>query len=70
MLEVDTCGFSCPQPVLMFHQAIQKDNPTSLVVIVDNQASLENVSRAAAKKGYQVTATKVDSSVTRLEMHK
>ena len=70
MREVDTRGFSCPQPVLMFHEAVKDNADEPLDVLVDNQASLENVTRAAQKKGYQVTAHDVDGTVTRLELRR
>lgn len=51
---LDTRGLSCPQPVIMVHQAFQ-NNPHSLEVLVDNEASRENVTRAAQNKGWGVT---------------
>ncbi len=55
MITLDTCGLSCPQPVLMLLQQIKKDAADVLVVIVDNEASLENVTRAAQNNGYVVS---------------
>jgi TusA-related sulfurtransferase len=57
--EIDARGLSCPQPVLMTLQAIQQGE-NELSVMVDNEASFENVSRAATAKGY--TVVKVDQS--------
>ncbi|MBQ7585273.1 MAG: sulfurtransferase TusA family protein [Desulfovibrionaceae bacterium] len=70
MREVDTRGLSCPQPVLMFHMAIKEEPNGPLDILVDNPASLENVTRAAQKQGFQVTAKSEDSQVTRLELRK
>lgn len=50
---IDTCGLSCPQPVLLLHKAIQAQK-NSIDIVVDNEASRENVSRAALKHGYQI----------------
>ncbi len=55
MKELDTSGFSCPEPVIMTKKAL-KDNPEGLDVIVDNRASKENVTRYATALGYKVSA--------------
>ena len=47
---IDTCGLSCPQPVLMVHEAARSGDK-ALDVLVDNEASRENVTRAAEKLG-------------------
>ena len=52
---IDASGLSCPQPVLLVHQAI-KQGVKELDVLVDNEASRENVTRAAEKNGYLVRA--------------
>ena len=55
MRTIDTRGLSCPQP---------------LDVLVDNEASLENVTRAAEKKGWNVTPKDEGEGVFRLELRK
>ncbi|MBO4369648.1 MAG: sulfurtransferase TusA family protein [Desulfovibrio sp.] len=70
MREVDTRGLSCPQPVLLFHQACAENEEEPLDILVDNEASLENVSRAARKKGWTVNAKAEADGVTRLELRK
>jgi len=52
---VDARGLSCPQPVLMTMDKIKQLGQGELVVLVDTQASRENVSRAAMSKGWEVT---------------
>ncbi len=47
---VDARGLSCPQPVLMFMQAVQSSQDRDFVVLVDTDASMENVTRAAESK--------------------
>lgn len=64
---IDTCGLSCPQPVLMMHEAARSGGK-ALDVLVDNEASRENVTRAAEKLGFTVTAVEQDSMVCRLEL--
>ena len=66
---IDTCGLSCPQPVLMVHEAARSGDK-ALDVLVDNEASLENVTRAAEKKGWNVTPKDEGEGVFRLELRK
>ncbi len=54
-ITIDARGFSCPQPVLMFMEAIKSGNESTIIVLVDTDASKENVSRAAESKKYTVT---------------
>ena len=51
---VDTRGYICPAPVLMVQKAL-KDGPAKVEVLCDAQAAVENVTRFARSKGYQVT---------------
>ncbi len=51
---VDARGLSCPQPVLMTLDEIKADAADELLVLVDNDASKENVSRAAQSRKWQV----------------
>ena len=52
---VDARGYSCPKPVLMTEEEINKNNPSELVVLVDNRAAEKNVANFAMSKGYKVT---------------
>ena len=67
---IDTRGLSCPQPVLMFLTAAKADEQGPFSVLVDNDASLENVSRAARNRGFDVAATTENEGVTRLDITK
>ncbi|MBW1798426.1 MAG: sulfurtransferase TusA family protein [Deltaproteobacteria bacterium] len=51
---VDARGLSCPQPVLMTMDEIEKVNKGEIQVLVDTDTSKENVSRVAESKGWQV----------------
>ncbi|MCD4720490.1 MAG: sulfurtransferase TusA family protein [Desulfobacula sp.] len=53
-ITIDARGFSCPQPVLMFMEAVKSGNEKEIIVLVDTDASKENVSRAAKSKKYTV----------------
>jgi len=67
---IDTRGLSCPQPVLLFLNALKGDAASAFSVLVDNDASLENVSRAARNRGFSVTTSDEGQGVTRLEIEK
>ena len=54
---IDARGYSCPMPVVMVQKAVKGKNPDTLEVIVDNQCSVENVTRFAKNSGYQVTVS-------------
>ena len=45
---VDARGYLCPMPVVMVQNAIKKDNPAALEVLVDNETAVENIKRFAA----------------------
>jgi tRNA 2-thiouridine synthesizing protein A len=51
---VDARGLSCPQPVLMTMDEIKKGSREEIIVLVDTDASKENVARAAVSKGWKV----------------
>lgn len=67
---IDTRGLSCPQPVLMFLTAAKADEQGPFSVLVDNDASLENVSRAARNRGFAVSTTEEDEGITRIDIRK
>ena len=67
---IDTRGLSCPQPVLMFLTAAKADEQGPFSVLVDNDASLENVSRAARNRGFTVSTTEEGEGVTRIDIRK
>lgn len=51
---VDARGLSCPQPVLMTLRKINNLSSGEIEVVVDNEVSRENVSRAATNAGWQL----------------
>lgn len=55
---IDARGLSCPQPVLMFMDAVSSSADKELIVLVDSDASMENVTRAAESKNCTVTVTR------------
>ena len=53
MNKIDTCGTSCPQPVLMTKKALVS-NPDEIEVLVDNNTSKINVKKFLSSKGYSI----------------
>jgi len=56
MKKIDTCGMSCPQPVLMTKKALEESSE-GLDIIVDNNTAKGNVERFLKNSGYKVTIT-------------
>lgn len=52
---IDACGLACPAPVLLVKDAVERQNLQALTVLVDNEASNENVTRFLRSRGYAVT---------------
>jgi len=67
---VDARGLSCPQPVLMTLDEIKKTSEPELVVLVDTEASKENVSRAVESQGWKVREIKEDGENYQLDIQK
>ncbi|NLY67906.1 MAG: SirA family protein [Tissierellia bacterium] len=53
MEKVDARGISCPQPVLMAKNAIEK-SPEGIDILVDNNTAKNNVSRFLKNQGYKL----------------
>ena len=60
---VDTRGLSCPQPVILTKNAINKGN-FPVEVLLDSTTSCENVTRMAEKNGCKVTLTEQNDEYT------
>lgn len=65
---VDARGLSCPQPVLMALEAIKQTAADELVVLVDTEASRENVGRAVSGQGWQVRSITEENETYRMEI--
>ena len=61
MKTIDTCGMSCPQPVLMTKKALDVERD-GVDVIVDNNTAKENVQRFMENAGYNVVIEKTDDT--------
>lgn len=67
---VDARGLSCPQPVLLAMQAMRAAGTGEIEVLVDNEASRENVGRAAQSQGWTVAVADLDNGEFRLDLAK
>jgi TusA-related sulfurtransferase len=61
MKTIDTCGMSCPQPVLMTKKALDEEKD-GIDVIVDNNTAKENVQRFMKNAGYSVEIEEKDGT--------
>jgi TusA-related sulfurtransferase len=67
---VDARGISCPNPVLMMLDEINKVKRGEIVIMVDTDTSKENVSRAAKTQGWDVFDIKPESTGYRITIKK
>lgn len=51
---IDCRGLACPAPVLRVKETIEREEVPCLVMLVDNEAARENVSRYLSRSGYMV----------------
>lgn len=68
--QVDARGLSCPQPVLLTMDKLRTLNQGEVVILVDADTARENVSRAAASLGWQVTAVQPEGDDYRIFLQK
>ncbi len=69
MNEVDCLGLSCPMPVVMTKKELKK-NPEGAIVLVDNVAAKENVTRFAKTMGYSVSIEEAENGSWKLRIEK
>ena len=67
---IDARGLACPLPVLKVQQAVKKDAPATLEVLVDNEAAVQNVTRFANNAGYQVKVKELEDEEYSLTLSK
>ncbi|MEA1934619.1 MAG: sulfurtransferase-like selenium metabolism protein YedF [Thermodesulfobacteriota bacterium] len=60
MKEIDVRGLACPAPVLRTKNAIEENNLNSIKVLVDNEASMQNVDRFFKSRGFEVSVREKD----------
>lgn len=61
MGKINTCGMSCPQPVLMTKKALDT-YPEGVDIIVDNNVAKGNVERFLKNSGYKISVTDLEDT--------
>ena len=67
---IDAQGLSCPQPVIMALDAMQKGGGDTLLILVDTETSKENVSRAVVSQGWEVSDVQEEGGAYRIILKK
>ena len=67
---VDARGLSCPQPVLMTMSKMKELGAGQIEVMVDNEVSKENVTRAATGQGWEIAEVREETDEYRLILKK
>ena len=62
-LEINTKGLACPEPVLKTKEVVEKNNPKEIVILVDNEAAKQNVSRFLTSRGYSITTEEKEGEI-------
>ena len=66
MEQLDTCGLSCPQPVLLLKEALKSKDGGSITVLSDSDASRENLIRLARSLGWSGQVSEESPGVYKL----
>ena len=61
---IDARGLSCPMSVVMVQNEVKKSSPDELKVQVDSMVCVENITRFANTKKYDVEVEKQDGEFT------
>ncbi len=67
---VDARGLSCPQPVIVTMNEMEKINKGEITIMVDTDTSKENVSRAAKNQGWEVADVQSEDEGYRITIRK
>lgn len=59
---IDTRGRSCPEPILMVREEIEKNNPKSLKILCDTKVSVNNVSKVGERFNFKVNIIEDEES--------
>ena len=66
---IDTRGLTCPAPVLLVKDAVERKSLAALTVLVDNEPSRENVTRFLQSQKFSVAQIQEDQ-IYRLQAHR
>jgi selenium metabolism protein YedF len=59
MKEIDCRGLACPAPVLQTKEALEREHPQIIKVVVDNEASKQNIARFMTSQNLEVSIEEV-----------
>jgi selenium metabolism protein YedF len=62
MKKLDCTGLNCPEPVLRTKAHLEKETQGAFIVVVDNEASRENVLRFGVSQGCEVSVAAGDEN--------
>lgn len=57
---IDARGRSCPEPIIMTKDEIDKNGSRSFKILVDTQVAVENITRFVEGKGYNTSIDEVN----------
>ncbi len=58
---IDARGLGCPKPVIMAEEELNKADEGIVEILVDNEASVENLTKFATKNGFYSETSKEDN---------
>jgi len=58
--EIDVRGLSCPLPVIKTKKALEEKSHEPILVLIDTEVSVENISRLLKSIGYKFKIDKKD----------
>ncbi len=59
-LTIDARGCACPEPVIKTKKALAQGTE-NIIVLVDNQVAVENITRFVTGRGYKISVEKIGS---------
>jgi selenium metabolism protein YedF len=68
-MKIDARGFGCPKPVIMAEEALSQIDEGIVEVLVDNEASVSNLTRFATKSGFY-SETSIEGNYWRVKIVK
>lgn len=67
---VDARGLSCPEPVMVTKNALQKTDESEVTVLVSSSVAKDNVSRTVSKIGWTVASVEEEEDGFKLNLQK
>lgn len=58
--EIDARGLSCPAPILQTKAAIETEGVNKVMIMLDNEAAIQNVSRFLENQGFKTSVEQKD----------